>query len=206
MKITELKGVKHTPIYSAAKRIYKKKQNNGSMPSVNLINFSNELTKMGWNKFSGAYGIVFIRDDFPYVIKVFNNDPAYFKYLNWVLQHQSNPFVPKIRGKFIKINQYTYAVRMEKLSHLSDTNIRELDKYVDPELNKKTKIDISKWRNVSKLALSANLPYIKEIEPQLYEVLEYVVKNFTLKSLDLHGDNIMLRGDVIVITDPVATD
>lgn len=203
MIIDEIAPFKSDPIYKTAKKL--KPNANYSRISDRFNRLELELLRQGWKRLGkGAYAMVFEHPKFPYVFKIFYNDPDYFQYFNWARQHQSNPHVPKIKGKYIKINEKTYAVRMEKLDHLPSFDTA-IEKYIDPELQSKTKLDISYYRNVDKLSLYTNLSFLKQNFPDLYEVLNYVKSNFQLISQDLHGGNIMLRDDTIVITDPVAT-
>lgn len=65
---------------------------------------------------TGKYGAVFGKDNHPYVIKVFMKDTAYLRWLNFAKMHQNNPFVPKIKGKVVKITDNFMAVRLEKLT------------------------------------------------------------------------------------------
>ncbi len=203
MKIDEIAPFKSNPIYKTAK---------GMKPNAyydrvvdRFSKLERELLDQGWSRLGkGAYGIVYEHPNFPYVFKIFYNDPDYFKYFNWAKEHQNNPHVPKIKGKYIKINDKTYAVRMEKLEPLPSFDT-VLEKYIDPDLQSKTKIKINYYRNIDKLPLFTNLPYLKQNFPELYEVINYITSNFTLLSQDLHGGNVMLRDETIVLTDPVAT-
>lgn len=203
MKINEIAPFKSNPIYKTAKGMKPNARYNRVSDRFNSLEL--ELNKQGWKRIGkGAYGIVYEHPNFSYVFKIFYNDPAYFTYFNWAKQHQSNKHVPKIKGKYIKINSKTYAVRMEKLKPFpSDDSV--LEKYIDPDLQSKNKIKIDYYRNIDKLVLFTNLPYLKEYFPELYEVIGYIKNNFSLLSQDLHSGNIMLRNDTIVITDPVAT-
>lgn len=65
---------------------------------------------------TGKFGSVFGNPNYPYIIKVFMKDTAYLKWLDFAKQNQSNPFVPKIRGKVVKISPNFMAVRLEKLT------------------------------------------------------------------------------------------
>lgn len=203
MKINEIAPFKSNPIYKTAKSMIAYGRYDRISDRFNSLEI--ELARQGWKRIGkGAYGVVYEHPSFPYVFKIFYDDPDYFKYFNWAKQHQDNPHVPKIKGKYIKINNKTYAVRMEKLEPLTsvDTTIK---KYVDPNLQAKSKLNISHYDNIDKLSLYSNLEFLKENFPDLYDVINYVKTNFPLISQDLHGGNIMLRNDTIVITDPVAT-
>lgn len=64
---------------------------------------------------SGKYGSVFEKDNYPYVIKVFMRDVAYIKWLDYCKRNQDNPYIPKIKGKAVKVGNLFYAIRLEKL-------------------------------------------------------------------------------------------
>lgn len=74
------------------------------------------MAKFGFKTLgTGKYAAVFGNDKYPYVIKVFMRDTAYLKWLAFAKQHQNNPWVPKIRGKVVRIGPTFMAVRLEKL-------------------------------------------------------------------------------------------
>lgn len=89
----------------------------------------------------GKYASVYVKNGYPYAIKVFMKDVAYLKYLKWVMENQTNPFVPKIKGKVIRITPTIYAIRMEKLVNYTQswgydsTKFFELLKYPKDFLN-----------------------------------------------------------------------
>jgi hypothetical protein len=202
MKINEIAPFKSNPIYKTAKNM---KQHGYDRLNDRFNKLELELINQGWKRLGkGSYGLVYEHPSFPYIFKIFYDDPDYFKYFNWARQRQNNPHVPKIKGKYIKINNKTYAVRMEKLEPLSSFN-SVLKQYIDPELQSKSRLDISNYDDIDKLSLYSNLKFLKENFPDLYDIIHYVTANFPLMSQDLHGGNIMLRDDTIVITDPVAT-
>lgn len=64
---------------------------------------------------AGKYASVYGNDKYPYVIKVFMRDTAYLKWLAFAKQNQNNPWVPKIRGKVVRIGPTFMAVRLERL-------------------------------------------------------------------------------------------
>lgn len=69
---------------------------------------------------AGKYGSVFENPSYPYVIKVFMKDTAYLKWLNFAKEHPNNPYVPKIRGKVVRLGDKFMAVRLEKLTGSAD--------------------------------------------------------------------------------------
>lgn len=127
---------------------------------------------------SGKYGVVFENPKYPYIIKVFMKDAAYERWISFCLKNQSNPYIPKIRGKVIKINDMFRAIRIEKLKF---GNFYETDFYVDFQ---------EFLRDNSYLPIDVNRK----------QIFEHFKKNKNL--LDLHGENVMFRGKQLVIIDP----
>ena len=113
MRIDELTPYKNTELYKAVAPLM-----NDPIRDIYLA-----LKDMGYVKkeellCSGIFGAVFKRKNDPYVIKLFEKDRYYLKYLQYIRQHQDNPHVPKIRGKIMKPykDAELYMVRMEELS------------------------------------------------------------------------------------------
>lgn len=188
MRIAELKGaqvIKQSPVGVAAKKIGDRVD-----PADAWEKFKFELEELGFEQLgSGGYGIVFERPGYPWVFKVFNDDPAYLAYLNYAIHHQNLPAVPKIKGRPIRINKNTYAIRIEPLDRLSGDLPNEL---TDPpislrlsEYNEFVDKIATRWPDVAKVL--ADLP---SIHGKFY--------------LDLHDENIMQRADgTPVVTDPL---
>lgn len=129
----------------------------------------------------GKYGAVFGKDGYPYVIKVFMKDTAFMKWLNFCYANQSNPYIPKLRGKVVKITSHMYAVRMEKLGPVMDPNItRIIDMLETP----------SAYADMAKS------------DKNLYQAATFLARNHRL--LDLHYGNFLERPNgQIVIVDPL---
>ncbi len=69
---------------------------------------------------TGINGAVFGKTDYPYVLKVFRNDEGYEHWLGFCQANQNNKFVPKIKGKPIRLNNVFKAVRVEMLESCKD--------------------------------------------------------------------------------------
>lgn len=132
---------------------------------------------------SGAYGKVFSSPDYPFVIKVFvTNSPTqgYLKWLEFCYRNQSNPYVPKIRGKHVMIGKghNLAAVRIEKLLPLPRDKMIEFQQML-------WDLDQGVGRNEH---LEQILTYVNAQGPN-----------------DIGHDNIMMRSNgEIVIIDPIA--
>lgn len=135
----------------------------------------------GFNKLgSGKYASVYKNPKYPYVLKVFMKDAAYFKWLEFVLKNRNNPYVPRIKGKVVKINDMFYAVRMEPLKPAGVAY--RADEFMQ---------HFKKWeRNTSH----------RSGDRDIDDILKYFSKH--KKLLDLHGENVMMRGKQLVIIDP----
>lgn len=128
MKINELIGYKTHPIYTTAKALYDPNAvanaqgiDGRGRRLTQTAKFTKFLIDNGFKKLgAGSFGAAFEKPGYRWVFKIFAQDPAYLYYLKYAIQHQSNMNVPRIKGKIIKINESTYAVRMEKISMTTD--------------------------------------------------------------------------------------
>ena len=83
-----------------------------------------KLAKYGFTELGrGIGGAVFGHPKHEYVMKVFYHDPAYLTWFKFCKANQNNPYVPKIKGKLIRVipNREMYAIRMEPLEPISET-------------------------------------------------------------------------------------
>lgn len=138
----------------------------------------------------GKYATVFANPKYPYAIKLFMKDTAYLKYLHWVMKNQRNKFVPKVRGKVIKINDTFMAVRIEKLEDFYQNSTRDLmrafeEMCLDPE------------------DFIEGYSQFKEIpndDKDAIDLCKFLISNRNL--LDIHSGNIMSRKKQPVLVDP----
>lgn len=182
MRLRELTGFKKEPVYQMLRN------------SSDIFQFINKIVNSGYKKYfvgRGSYAGVFAKEDDPYVIKIFNVDPGYEKFLTYALANQSNPHVPRIKGQLINFNNYKILriERLRKSSTDTDYNIIELiTNYIFSHNYK-----FSSYSAANKIEL-------EEMYPQIIPVLDELAKNKT--NLDISSNNIMFRGSVPVITDP----
>jgi hypothetical protein len=163
-----------------------------------MIMFDKFMQENGFSKLgSGAFANVYERPGYPWVFKIFTRDPAYLEWLGYVTANRGNEHVPKLRGKPFKINNDTFAVRMEKLSPLPD-NYHD-DPLIDAVMwggvpptsqSKRTITDAGHTDLLSVLSAINNIAYGGNSHTKDY-------------GADLHRFNVMLRGNTLVITDPV---
>lgn len=203
MKINEITGYKNNEIYLKAKDTF-----SGDPPlfdkfahrSNNFRKFTNFLVDSGFRLVGkGSYGAVYEKPGYPWLFKIFTDDTPYEKYIRWAIANQSNPHVPKIKGGLLKINNRTFAVRMEKLAHFSSQ--------LGDEKIQKLRIILSKYEGEYGMERSEK-NWLTSTYPKLLQVVDAIEKIYHSDDsfgMDMHGDsgNIMLRGDVPVITDPL---
>lgn len=164
------------------KDLHRKKYNfSGSFFSI--------MHKYGLRKFGeGGFSDVFGSDELPYIIKIFAvEDHCYMSYVNAVMNND-NPHFPKFRGKPMRVNEFLYAIRIEKLTkggagkqnHLSACKL--LREYLTDEI--------------------ASSEIEQTFGEKMVEALDFIRRSQGGCSLDMNQGNIMYRGDVPVIIDP----
>lgn len=129
--------------------------------------------RLGTGKYASVYG----NEKYPYVIKVFQKDSAYLRWIKFALNNKNNPYVPKIRGKVVKITPMIFAIRLEKLT----------PGYLEGDFAN----EYYNWEEDNNYQSS---------DPNIQQVLDFFAQN--KKLLDLHGENVMYRGNQLVIVDP----
>lgn len=126
---------------------------------------------------SGKYASVFGHPKYPFALKVFMKDSAYLRWIKFAMDNPNNPYVPKMKGKVIKITPVIYAMRLEKLTGGSFSG-PFADAYRQWNWDRSYKSD----------------------DKNIQDILDFFGPNKDL--LDLHGENVMMRGDQLVIIDP----
>jgi hypothetical protein len=180
MKIDELQGV------SAVKKVA------SAIQGVDLVDVSKQLKELGWKRIgSGAFARVYEHPNYPLVLKIFSSkDSCYIKFLKYVEQHSTNPFLPKVRGKLLKLNNDYYAVRLEKLQPLDISEWEDVYDEMIYELINESGYDFD--LAIRKYPKHRNfLNTLRDISDSLN------------CRLDIHRYNFMKRGKQTVIIDPV---
>jgi len=143
----------------------------------------------------GKYGSVFVNKSYPYAIKIFMKDTPYIKFIQFCLQNQDNPYVPKIRGKVVKISPIIFAIRIEKLMN---RQIMVTQQDITADRHFKT------CMRYPKEFLRHDPQYSSPIydnDPHMIKLCHFLADNSTL--LDTHDGNIMYRGKIPVVVDPL---
>jgi len=160
-----------------------------SLSSADEILVSNGFTEIGSGMFAAVYG----HPGLDYVLKVFKPDKGYYRFYKLASEHQNNPHFPKFRGKLMQVVKDVYAIRMEKLQKATISNlgqrpnefVRTIDKYLYGNYNKEKFISLERE------------------QPGLLDTLDLL--KTTYHDFDIHDENFMMRGNVVVITDPFSS-
>lgn len=135
----------------------------------------------------GVHGLVLEKPGYPWIFKIFKQDPYYHMFLDYAIKHQDNPNVPKIKGKMIPIIGKTYLVRMEPLTPIDPNHelITRTEAYFHLD---DMPGDTRRW--------------LQSRYPGVWKALEGSQSWDGM--LDLHQGNIMMRGNTPVLIDPWA--
>lgn len=193
MKVNELVGYKNKPEYQAfasepatPKDLKSWERDDAEIDKLESI--VTKLNELGYKKYSigqGFYARVYARPQDDYVIKIFRQDRGYTRFLQYINTNRNNPYVPKLRGKIIKLPNNFNLVRIEKLNFIPLDLFNQI-KFADVYPQDKEEINKS---------YPGLLDFIRELK----EIAQYSGKTV---HFDLHRNNMMMRGDTPVITDP----
>ncbi len=120
-------------------------------------------------------------------------------------QHASNPHLPKIQD--IEIHGKHYLAHIEKLK---DTGERFMKSPIYKKIVAWMVVN-AKWKTPRDIYLGMYTPgqilklsnMLVAEEPQIVEALKLVMHSKGGCNFDLHPDNVMLRGNTVVISDPL---
>lgn len=146
---------------------------------------------------SGYYGSVFQKPGAPYVLKLFSSDDrAYKEFVKMALRSKNNHF-PRFKKGLVRINNGFVAIRMEPLEKLPTDDYVDfymIDRFFSHDRREMNEEDITDFISDE---------YGEEFLSALGEIKDLISHNKGMID-DLHQDNIMLRGNTLVITDPVS--
>ena len=167
--------------------------------------YNNDFRALG----SGTFGTVWEHPKLSYVLKVFTADDI--AYTNWVataIQLKSNPHMPRfVSPKPFTIVPGVQAVRMERLGRIDETAyslLRQINAVVNDAIIERVSAGDLIAGDVMYRRHNGFIAYCKA-HPEFIPALDILVK-FTMHPgyrPDIHDENIMMRGPVIVFTDPV---
>lgn len=206
MNLEELLGTKE----------YRNKSDAESEAAVEKFMTSGGYKKIG----SGAYATVYERDGT--AIKFWKADSGYVAFINFC-QRTSSPHLPKFLSKIKKIKHpngevYSY-IKMEKLIPITDKTIVYGVQAIDLSSNFTSWFDnaykkIGDGGNMSAIALymetKVEKKYPKLTEEDVDKIIDFLSVALKVHQAadydkivpDMHYENVMLRGDTLVITDP----
>jgi len=158
---------------------------------------------------SGTFGTVWEHPKLSYVLKVFTaDDIAYAGWITTAIQHKNNPHMPRfLSRKPLTIVPGVVAVRMERLTRIDETAyslLRQINAVVNDAIIERVSAGALIDSDVMYRRHNGFIAYCKA-HPEFIPALDILVK-FTSQPgyrPDIHDDNIMMRGPVIVFTDPV---
>ena len=162
-----------------------------------------KLEKAGYKKIGyGMYANVFAKPGADHVLKLFGyRDQAYRDFVNMTIQ-EPNIHFPKFKGKMMKITNDYYAIRMEILEPLSQDKSDALElmrQYIYAFVRDRFQPSRQPFRRATEME---NLEKAQPGITEACDLLARLMINNRL-ALDLHMNNAMMRGNTIVITDPV---
>jgi hypothetical protein len=200
MNINELTGYKNSGYYPVAQHIFRNPDSRGSIDAE----YNREFQFAKWTSFlesrgfvhlgSGAFGGTYEKAGYPWIFKVFKNDDAYRYYIKYAMAHQANINLPRVKGRVIKINDETYAVRLEKLS--------PIDKVLYLDLYAAVRAMVTSEGMIPHRETAEFIDSFRKEYPGIYEIIGDMLK--LPYRLDFTQDNIMIRGNTPVVIDPIA--
>ncbi len=154
--------------------------------------------ELGTGGFAGVYAKAGSSD----VVKLYNSrDRAYSDFVSMVMQNP-NPHFPRITGKKRILGSY-HAVRMERLSESTravQSDIEMIEHYVLSQ----------RYRDHLEPDHAEEVHAFMEARPELRTACDLVAQVWMRGGndylCDLAPRNVMMRGDTLVITDPIETD
>lgn len=171
------------------------------------------LQNWGYEKAgSGTFSDVYTKPGTNKVLKVFDDDDrGYLQFIRFVKRNPS-PHYPAFLSKLVKVSHWIYAIRIEKLTSI-DGNYHGVSKQDLSDIIRKmswydswdqmiTDTMERQGENIKQEILEL-LKYFQKNQPGLLDAVRLLYSNAKKKTeIDLHDENIMLRGDTIVISDP----
>ena len=206
MRINELTGYKNIELYKKAKSIM-----SGDIRDKSLYATLNEwqaiMDEYGFKHLgTGSYGSAYEHPSYPWVFKIFKNDKSYFAFLQYARKNQNNPNLPKISGSYIRIRKDpkhissndAYVVRLEKLREMTADEWNKIEKII--EIFQDMVADASYGGDATDEEIKLRNQY-----QGIYDIISAMWNADIFKNshFDIHSGNVMMRGNVPVIIDPV---
>jgi hypothetical protein len=174
---------------------------------MHLSKFMSFLKSKGFAKLgNGAFALVFTHPNLDYCIKIYRCDKGYDTFVQYCMTNKAN-CLPKFRGKIVKIDKNTRAVRMENLTPVPNNGswfLIALHTVEFAESNLTLESYISEVSRRADQGAKLAIEYFQS-HPDLASTLENLskLKNANNLEYDLGVNNLMIRDNkTLVITDP----
>ena len=192
VQLDELTGYRADPVYAASqKELAPSKMKTASERDMAMEKLTDYLETQGFKHIGqGSFSEIYIKQGYPWMFKLWSHDQAYLWYITWAAKNQDIPNVPRVKGLPVKIAKDTYVVRLEKLRARSSYDHKQLATLLH---------SIESLDDLSK----EDVQWLRSEYPGIYEILRVIQRAGTDFVLDLHSDNIMMRGQTPVLADPV---
>jgi len=205
MQINELTGIKNV-----VKPLRYKPEESGSAIGQDWYIM---LRKHGFQVLgNGSFGSVWSHPNQSYLLKVFAaDDVAYVAWARAALRNKSNPAFPKFKGgKIIKLTSEVLAIRMEPLVELSG-EMSSKPYRIESMLSDYGKTIYNECKAGDSDKVLEYLGDLGDFIKSQSGLLDALLVLIELKSsdpdfsYDLHAGNAMMRGNTMVITDPLTS-
>lgn len=162
------------------------------------------LKQAGYKKLGdGAFAAVYGKAGSQHVLKLFNStDNAYREFVK-LANSKPNPHFPVFRGKMMRVTDKYYAIRMEWLTPVPDNRATE---YVGDILTDYVRLQQGQRPyEISEEEVNSEMRKLEKEQPGISEACKLIASGISKsRTIDIHNENYMMRGPVLVITDPVA--
>jgi hypothetical protein len=151
----------------------------------------------------GLCGHVWAKPGSSTALKVFTKiDGGYRMFANVVMANP-NPHFPRLSGKLIRLNDHYFAIRMELLEPLASyESLHAITSYVMEHNDREP--PSAEWVQKYKAELEITRECVFGEFPHLQQACDILLATVLKKfNSDIHGNNIMQRGRLPVIIDPV---
>jgi hypothetical protein len=185
----------------------------GVKQSLATNDYKTALINQGFTPLgSGSFATVWAHPKLDYVLKTFSaTDKAYMQWLKASLQLQGNPFVPRfISAKPVQVVPGILAIRMEKLEPTGNAKdiIHMISELIDEctiDAEDEPVVTPHGISNVMKKRYPDLVPFAvanKGLIPVVASIVEIIAYGAGVNDIT-NGDNVMMRGQQLVFTDPV---
>lgn len=168
------------------------------------------LERRGWTNIgSGAFASAYIHPDLPdRVLKVFTADSAYLAYLKQVVMplQGRNPHVPVVHAftPLSRLGPSAGVVLLEKLSKADGSATEAMRSKLDSVARFGQNEARVKGLPRDLIRLGNRIHATRVREATRREKVGQCRRENAIPGVDMHGGNVMMRGAVMVVTDPIA--